>query len=579
LGSGLYLGQYEGGLYSGGINQPPASHNQAIMWAANAVVPRDANGVPSANGLIGFASITMSNANQEWSAFKQMADADDHRNSRVRLIAGAAGGQSLDVIRDPNAPYWSDLAAKIDAAGLAPEQVQVVWLKMADAEPTTLHFPTHALNLKVNARAVIHILKSTYPNLSLAYFSSRSYGGYASAPNRSEPLSYETGFATKWLIEDQIAGDPSLNYNPANGTVVAPVIMWGPYLWTNGLNPRSDGLIWKRTDVEADAVHPSPTGEEKVALMLNDFFNNSPSAVPWYGQPSAERLVYLDATDDASVDAQYPAQNFGDQEHLLVEGGRRHVYMKFDLSGLRGTVKHAELVFSTHPDVSSSVGIQVRVATDSNWSEGLITFNNAPYLHFAPLATYPELSRGSAVSLDVTSQVMNATAGRLTLALVGGPGALSTKVLCSKEGGCGPRLVLTVTPTIDNPGVPYCRNVANSTGVPGELDLSGSASLSQDDLALEASHLPPGEMAAFFIGFSPQRLPYGDGLLCIENPIARATQTVQVDWNGEATIDLNLASAPFLAGATLYAQCAYQDAAALNTGFNFTNGQRFRLFQ
>ncbi|MCP4093316.1 MAG: DNRLRE domain-containing protein [Planctomycetes bacterium] len=577
LGNGLYLGRYEGGLYCGGLNHPPASHQLAIQQAANAVVPRDQNGMPSTEGLIGFASITMSNANQEWSAFKQLADQDDHRNSRVRLITGAAGGQSMDVIRDPNAQYWTDLAVKIDAAGMTSEQVQVVWLKMADAEPSTLSFPMHALHLKTHAREVLHILKATYPNLALAYFSSRSYGGYASAPNRSEPLSYETGFATKWLIDEQIAGDVTLNYNPSNGTVVAPVILWGPYLWTNGLNPRNDGLIWERTDVENDAVHPSPSGELKVALMLNDYFNNAPSSTPWYSQPAEERLVFLDASDDAWVDAANPTQNFGSEQQLLVQPGRRHSYFKFDLRKVTGKVRHAELVFNTHPDVRSSVGVQLRSAASSNWHENQINFNNAPFLHGTPLATFPELSRGSTVSVDVTDQVNSASTPRLTFALVGGPGSLSIKVLQSKEGGDGPRLVLTMLPEDDDPGVPFCRNLPNCTGVPGLLDLTGSSSVGQNNLSLEASQLPPNERAVFFIGLEPQRKPYGDGFLCIANPIVHTSTYVLINQTGRASMNLNIGSLFTLVGRSLYAQCAYQDAAALNSGFNFTNGQRFRL--
>lgn len=579
LGTGLYLGQYEGGLYSGGVNHPPASHSLAIQQAAHAVVPRDFRGNPSLDGLIGFASISMSNANQEWSAFKLMADADDHRNSRVRLITGAAGGQCLDVIRNPNAKYWTDLALKIEAAGLTPAQVQVVWLKVADAEPTTLSFPMHATNLQTHAREVLQILKTTYPNLALAYFSSRSYGGYASAPNRSEPLSYETGFATKWLIEQQIAGDPDLNFDAANGTVVSPVILWGPYLWTNGLNPRSDGLIWLHTDVENDAVHPSPTGEVKVALMLDEFFNNSPSSTPWYSKPSAERLVYLDATDDAWVDSGSPTQNFGDQDELLVEAGRRHSYFRFDLRKLTGEVKHAELVFSTHADVRSPSGVQVRGTSNASWSEHQINFHNAPAVNGLPLATFPELSRGSTVSVDVTEQVTRSSSGRLTFALVAGSGSLSIKVLRSKESGAGPRLVLTMVPPVDDPGVPYCRNEANSTGVPGRLTLTGSSSLGLNNLSLEASDLPSGEKAAFFVGFGPERRRNGDGFLCIASPIAHTSPPVIIDQNGKASLDLNIGSVGLLVGKSLYAQCVYQDSAALGAGFNFTNGQRFRLHQ
>ena len=41
-------------------------------------------------------------------------------------------------------------------------------------------------------------------------------------PGNSEPFSYESGFAVKWLVEQQLKGDPALNYDPQKGTVQAP---------------------------------------------------------------------------------------------------------------------------------------------------------------------------------------------------------------------------------------------------------------------------------------------------------------------------------------------------------------------
>jgi len=43
-----------------------------------------------------------------------------------------------------------------------------------------------------------------------------------------EPQAYEEGFPVKWLIGDQIAGKPELNYDPAKGAAQSPWIAWGP---------------------------------------------------------------------------------------------------------------------------------------------------------------------------------------------------------------------------------------------------------------------------------------------------------------------------------------------------------------
>src|SRR5262249_38283405 len=111
-----------------------------------------------------------------------------------------------------------------------------------------------------------------FPQLKLVYVSSRAYGGYSKTDLSPEPMAYESAFAVKWLIEERIN-------NPEN---LRPWVSWGPYLWADGLTPRSDGLIWERSDFEPDGVHPSAQGALKVAMMLFDFFQNDPAATPWF---------------------------------------------------------------------------------------------------------------------------------------------------------------------------------------------------------------------------------------------------------------------------------------------------------
>jgi hypothetical protein len=60
------------------------------------------------------------------------------------------------------------------------------------------------------------------------------------------------------VIADQIAGKPELNYDPAMGAVQSPWIVWGPYLWADGLKGRKDAqVVWKREDLGPDGTHPS----------------------------------------------------------------------------------------------------------------------------------------------------------------------------------------------------------------------------------------------------------------------------------------------------------------------------------
>jgi len=77
--------------------------------------------------------------------------------------------------------------------------------------------------------------------------------------------------------------DPGLNFDPDVGPVLSPLLLWGPYLWAAGLNPRSDGLTWARSDLSpSDGTHPSETGQQKVAGILLDFFKTNELARSWF---------------------------------------------------------------------------------------------------------------------------------------------------------------------------------------------------------------------------------------------------------------------------------------------------------
>jgi hypothetical protein len=286
LGSGLYLG-FPGGLYPNGANVPPPAHAALGQLAAAGVVPRLSDGTPAPStggGRVVLLSLGMSNATQEFAAFKSFSDADRFRRPGLVVVDGAQGGVPADEMANPAAAYWTTtLPARLAAAGVTPAQVQVVWLKNALAAPTG-GFPAATLALETHLRAIVLNAKSFFPNLRQAFLSSRTYGGYAAGSLNPEPYAYESGFAVKWLIEAQITGDPALNADPANGPVVAPWIGFGPYLWADGLTARSDGLFYECREFGPDGVHPAALGRFKVAQQLDEFFRSSPFS-NWYATP------------------------------------------------------------------------------------------------------------------------------------------------------------------------------------------------------------------------------------------------------------------------------------------------------
>jgi hypothetical protein len=291
----------EGGLYGAGMDELPFSHShwRRAYQATLEVLPRGPNGIVDRDhGKIGLISIGMSNARYEFDKFMEVASSI--KLPQLVLVNGAQPGKVASVWAnpDPNDDPWQYLASAIQQAGLTPVQVQVVWLKQANAapQPGVDDFPVYARKLRDDMAVIVKRVRQLYPNVRLVYFSSRIYAGYTQAPLSPEPFAYEGAFSVRWLIQDQIAGGGDTGVTYTN----APVLMWGPYLWADGTRPRSDGLIWNCEDVVDDGVHPSESGKQKVAAMMVEFFTGDPLASVWFSGRSLpqppETFIFLPIT-------------------------------------------------------------------------------------------------------------------------------------------------------------------------------------------------------------------------------------------------------------------------------------------
>ncbi len=262
-----YKGE-DGGLYGGGKNDPPKAHADAAKAEIAKIKPVD--------GKVVLLSIGMSNTTQEFSRFVQIAPKSD----RIVLVDGAQGGQDASRWSSADAPTWAAADKRLEAAGVTPKQVQVVWIKQALAGPGRIgEYPAHAKRLQEDLAKIVRVARARYPNLRVAYLSSRVYAGYAKTQLNPEPYAYETAFAVRALILDQIQGDKELSV--ADGR--APLLLWGPYLWADGATPRkSDKLSWDAKDFGQDGTHPSDSGREKVAQQLLGFLKNDPLARDWF---------------------------------------------------------------------------------------------------------------------------------------------------------------------------------------------------------------------------------------------------------------------------------------------------------
>ena len=264
MGKRKYRG-HRGGLYPSGVNRPPPKYLRRGTEAAKRIRPID--------GKIVLLSIGMSNASDEFAAFKRGADRDPQKNASLVVVDGAQDGFDARRARS-QAIFWETIDERLADAGATPEQVQAVWLKQSVAGEHR-PFPKDARGLQSDLRAILRIMRGRYPNVKLVYLSSRTYGGYAITGLNPEPAAYDSAYAVRGIIQERI-----------RGKIKGPWLFWGPYLWTDGLAGRNDGLLWNCEDVEQDGTHPSRSGIQKVVAMLTTFFKTDPTARRWYvGRP------------------------------------------------------------------------------------------------------------------------------------------------------------------------------------------------------------------------------------------------------------------------------------------------------
>ena len=199
-----YKGQ-DGGLYGGGKNEPPQEHLEAALQQAKLIQPLDADGKPSDNGKIVMISVGMSNTTQEFSAFVRLANADPAKSPKVVIVDGAQGGMDAKAWAVSGRPDrtgsrnpWEVLDDRLQLADVSDEQVQVAWVKQARIAPGSIgEFPKHAEEMKGHMVTILNMLKERFPNLRIAYLSSRIYAGYAKSTLNPEPYAYESAFVVR----------------------------------------------------------------------------------------------------------------------------------------------------------------------------------------------------------------------------------------------------------------------------------------------------------------------------------------------------------------------------------------------
>jgi hypothetical protein len=285
LGAGTYQGS-QGGLYLNGSNSRPASFDAAGVTIAQSIQPLDVNGNPDpVNGKIGLMSVGMSALFDTWLTFTTDSHGDSTVNPKVVLVPGAQPRAYAKNFASATDGFWNPIFQNfLPESGITAAQVQVVYIKDIDPTPKGA-FPADMAKLQSEYESIVQNVHAKFPNVKLAYFGGSVYTGYSNGLSNidNEPWAYESAFAVKWAIQDQISGNVNLNWDPTKGPVKAPWMSWGAYPWANGLLARGDGTTWACADIKYDGFHPSdPYGREKETNLMLNFFKSDDTTAPWF---------------------------------------------------------------------------------------------------------------------------------------------------------------------------------------------------------------------------------------------------------------------------------------------------------
>ena len=146
--------------------------------------------------------------------------------------------------------------------------------------------------------------------------------------------------------------------------------------------------------------------------------NHSPASSPISASTSAcsGSVTTFIAIADAYVDGSNVGSNFGPATKLRIDTSPDiRSYLKFDVTGLTGTVTKATLtIFATS---GLSAGYDVRGVADSSWGESTLVYSNAPPVSPTVSGTSGAVVASTWTTVDVTALVSGN--GVVTIALTG----------------------------------------------------------------------------------------------------------------------------------------------------------------
>ncbi len=336
LGPDTYHGM-QGGLYPGGSNERPADHLAACIERVSQIQPLNAYGDPDPNGRVVMMSIGASNPATEFQRFVNTAVVYEPVNNKLSFVNGCEGGIGIQKMNTIDEVYWDLALGALADSGFSVNQVQVIWIEQENTLNTDTVFPAAPNSLVNDYKLLLQVIHEIFPHVQICYVTARAYAGYAD-PEEFDlghgllyPRDYYNGWAVKFLVEKVINGAPGFQTDGPSANI--PFITWGSYHWTDGSNPREDGLFLDcDLDVADDGLHLSGQGEYKFGQELFEFFSTDATAAYWFLDQDYSDVEESIAESDVRV---YPNPVEGNQISVVsdTESGRVFSYRLFNVQG------------------------------------------------------------------------------------------------------------------------------------------------------------------------------------------------------------------------------------------------------
>ena len=144
-------------------------------------------------------------------------------------------------------------------------------------------------------------------------------------------------------------------------------------------------------------------------------------SVPGVATAAPTTLTFV-PVDDATIRESRPTRNYGSSSVLEVDASsRKDVLLGFDVTGVASATITSVTLRLYNVDSSSSGG-DFAIVTDTSWTEGTVTWANAPAADGGTLGSLGSVSSGNWYELDVTP-------------LVTGDGPVSIRISSTNSNG------------------------------------------------------------------------------------------------------------------------------------------------